>query len=288
MSKTRIAHLTDPHTSSLADVGWRTLLGKRALGYLSWRRKRQYRHSQTMLEAATTAALAHQPDALVLTGDLLHIGLASEMQQMRGWLLALSQQLPVLLVPGNHDLYAADSPAAWARELGDLPVFGKPNSDGQQWPRALRVNDVQIIGLASAYPAPLTRADGRLGQRQRDALEQQLQQAGKDQEPVNHRLLALHHPADSALCAQRKSLLDAPQLQVLMARHEVAGLVHGHLHENIEYAVGATRCYCTASASSIHSEAMASFRLLEFGEGGMSGQLFVANAVDDPEFVLSV
>lgn len=276
MPTTTIAHLTDPHTSSLSGVGAGALLGKRALGYLSWRRKRRYRHTQEMLEATTAAALAHNPDALVLTGDLVHVGLATELQQIRPWLAALAQQVPVLLVPGNHDLYAADSPAAWQAELGDLPVFGEPAEPGTRWPRRLRVNNCQIIGLSSAYPAPFTRADGRLGQAQQQRLQQLLSSAND----TEHTLLALHHPADSALCAERKSLLDAAGLQTLIAEHSVSALLHGHLHENIDYAVGATPCYCTASASSTHAPALASFRLLTFTDSGVAAKLFVADSAE--------
>lgn len=272
----RIAHLTDPHTTSLAGVGVTQLLGKRLLGYLSWRRKRQYRHTQQMLEATTAAALATQPDALVLTGDLLHIGLREEMRQIKSWLKALAKQVPVLLVPGNHDYYAKDSLKLWHEELGDLHVFGEPVHSAHEWPRRLAVGNnvaaVNVLGLCSAYPAPLTKADGQLGDQQRQLLAQELTSAST--EPVAHTLIALHHPAAATLSEQRKSLLDVDQLGALLA--PASALVHGHLHENLEYAVNGVPCYCTASASSVHTSALASFRLLEFSDSGVRNRLFVA------------
>ena len=286
MPTTRIIHLTDPHTTSLARVGARDLLSKRALGYLSWRRKRRHRHTQHMLDATVTAALAKSPDALVLTGDLLHIGLASEMQQIRPWLQALADQLPVLLVPGNHDLYAADSQELWQQELGDLPVFGTAVNADRNYPRALQVNQVRILGLSSAYAAPLTRADGKLGEHQRQELNRLLADAPNHQEKeAEATLLALHHPAEPTLAKERKSLLDAQELQHLMRRHQhkLTALVHGHLHENLSYSVAGTPCYCTASASSTDRNAMASFRLLEFTGATVNCRLFTADASADDQ-----
>ena len=44
MSQT-FAQISDPHLSTLEDVNPRELFNKRALGYLSWRRKRRFEHS---------------------------------------------------------------------------------------------------------------------------------------------------------------------------------------------------------------------------------------------------
>ena len=102
--------------------------------------------------------MALKPDAIVLTGDLLHIGLREEMRQIRPWLQRLSDQVPVMLVPGNHDLYAADSLAHWQQELGDLNVFGndsKQNIAGNIWPRLLKVNQVKVVGLSTPTLRPL-------------------------------------------------------------------------------------------------------------------------------------
>jgi len=231
-----------------------------------------------MLDATLNAALAESPDALILTGDLLHIGLAQEMREIRPWLQALAEKLPVLLVPGNHDLYAADSSRHWQQELGDLPVFGKPVSAECDWPRTLQVNQVRIIGLSTAYPAPLTRADGKLGEQQTQELARLL---GNTPDPETQAtLLALHHPPEPGLAKERKSLLDASALQRLMGEHQsqLTALVHGHLHQNLSYAVTDTPCLCTASASSTASSAMASFRVLEFDGGNFQSRLFEASS----------
>ena len=233
--------------------------------------------------------MALKPDAIVLTGDLLHIGLREEMRQIRPWLQRLSDQVPVMLVPGNHDLYAADSLAHWQQELGDLNVFGnnsKQNIAGNIWPRLLKVNQVKVVGLSSAYPAPLTRADGQLGDTQRARLERFLKEHSVDDAAL---LLALHHPATHRLAKPRKNLVDAQELQSLLQQnpHKVTALVHGHLHQNLSYEVANTPCYCTASASSNQVTAPASFRLMEFSDESFTSRLYVGDFGDaklDPVF----
>ncbi len=263
----RLAHLTDLHTASLAGVRPRRLLGKRALGYLSWRRKRRYQHLPSTLEKTIDAMLAEQPDAVVITGDLIHIGLRSEMDQLRTLLAVLSSQLPVLLVPGNHDLYHPDSLASLREAWGDLPLFGNHSAKATQpqWPAVLDIADVRIIGLCSAYPAPLLRADGMLGEAQLSVLETLLAS-----NPQPHCVVALHHPVAAGLTSPRKALRDAEHLRQLLANYKVGVVLHGHLHHNLEYQLGSsgerggTRCYCTAPASSCNETAPAAFRLLDY------------------------
>ena len=46
---------------------------------------------------------------MLVTGDLVHIGLEQEMSEAAQWLRSLGPPEKVILVPGNHDNYAADS-----------------------------------------------------------------------------------------------------------------------------------------------------------------------------------
>ncbi|MEM9386357.1 MAG: metallophosphoesterase [Pseudomonadota bacterium] len=274
-----LAHLSDTHTTDLRGVRPAQLLGKRLLGYLSWRRRRRYEHSTRMLEASADAALAHTPDAMVISGDLLHIGLAEEMRQIRGWLESLRAKLPVFLVPGNHDLYRADSVAWWQRELGDLDLFGAPLTDAP-WPRTLLLAGARLIGLNSAYAAPLTRADGYLGAEQLEALRMALA------EPCDApTVLVVHHPADSSLCAARKALRDAAALAELLHEHPPALLLHGHLHKPLAYRVGTVPCFCAPSASSEHEHHRAGFHLFRLPPdpaAPVDARLYLADAACAP------
>ena len=75
----RLIHITDPHLSSLDGLTFMGLRGKRRSGFLSWRQKRRRVHRPEILEQLTEAVISHQPDLVMVTGDLVHIGLESEM-----------------------------------------------------------------------------------------------------------------------------------------------------------------------------------------------------------------
>ena len=243
----KLAHITDAHASDLAGIALPSLLGKRTLGYLSWRRKRRHQHSLAVLESITEELLKHQPDLIVITGDLIHIGLHTEMLQLRAWLTQLNDRSQVLLVPGNHDLYREDSHASYAAAWGDLPLFGA--AVGPTWPRVIDFAGVRVIGLCSAYAAPWQKADGRLGEQQLADLERTLEQAG-----ARHTVVALHHPVTQQGVSKRKALVDADALTALLKKHAVSAVLHGHLHDNLEYRIGETLCLCTAPASSTYTE----------------------------------
>jgi 3',5'-cyclic AMP phosphodiesterase CpdA len=109
-----LAHLSDPHLGPLPRPRLTELLGKRATGYLNWRRKRQYVHRSAVLARIVADLKAQKPDHIAVTGDLVNISLAGEYAPARAWLEALGPPGDVTLVPGNHDVYvrkAATAPA---------------------------------------------------------------------------------------------------------------------------------------------------------------------------------
>ena len=112
------AQLSDPHLSSPAPVRATDLLGKRALGYLSWRLARRHRHLAEVLAALVQDLRAAQADHVVVTGDLTHLGLPHEFEQARRWLDALGPAPALSVVPGNHDAYARSEWRADDRPLG--------------------------------------------------------------------------------------------------------------------------------------------------------------------------
>ncbi|HEY5776051.1 MAG TPA: metallophosphoesterase, partial [Xanthomonadales bacterium] len=105
----RLIHLADPHLSSLEGVSLSSLVGKRMSGYLSWRKNRRKHYLPAVLDRLVDAVRAENADQILLTGDLVHIGLESEIAQATQWLHALASPERVMLVPGNHDIYAGGS-----------------------------------------------------------------------------------------------------------------------------------------------------------------------------------
>src|SRR5262245_24919179 len=100
-----LAHLSDPHLGPLPAPRWRELLGKRATGYLNWRRKRRLIHRGEVLSRIVADLKAQAANHVAVTGDLVNISLAGEYAPAGAWLASLGPPHDVTLVPGNHDLY---------------------------------------------------------------------------------------------------------------------------------------------------------------------------------------
>ena len=86
----RIVHLTDPHLSQLDDQRFWALTGKRRLGYLSWMRRRRHRHRRDILARIAAGARAEGPDLVAVTGDLVQLGLAGEIDEAAQWLASFA------------------------------------------------------------------------------------------------------------------------------------------------------------------------------------------------------
>ena len=105
MSTFVLAHLSDAHLAPLPKPLLRDLVGKRALGFINWRRKRRFIHRAEVLARIVDDLKASAPDHIAMTGDLVNLSLASEFPPARAWLEALGSAQDVTLVPGNHDAY---------------------------------------------------------------------------------------------------------------------------------------------------------------------------------------
>lgn len=199
---TLIAHMTDLH------------LRPRGLAC--------YRVSDTNMfaERAIRAlkSLVPAADALVITGDLTDRSDPREYALARSLLSRL--EMPVFLVPGNHD-----SSSDMRREMAGFPGLDT-EIDGKIC-YAADIGDIRLIALDTHLPGSPA---GELGRAQLDWLEEQLR---KDRRPT---LVALHHPP--ALSGIRHmdamGLTDAPALAEVVAPHShVERFLCGHLHRPI-------------------------------------------------------
>lgn len=256
----RLLHLTDPHLSSLASVSPWTLRGKRCLGFLSWWSKRRHHLRASTLARVTRAACAEGADLALVTGDLVHIGLAEELVQARAWLDTLAASQPVVLAPGNHDCYRGDSVLAieqqWPRYLH--------GSEDAHFPRLVQQGEIAIIALSSAEPMPWWSAGGRLGAAQLAELDTMLAQTAG-----SFRCVMLHHAPLPEQAPARKDLADAVALTALLRRHQVELVLHGHLHYNDMHVVDERlRVIVSAPASSAVERNPASYRVLDIARDG--------------------
>ncbi len=255
----RLIHITDPHLSSLDGLSFTDLRGKRLSGYLSWRKKRRHVYSPEVLAQLTEVVNSHQPDLVLLTGDLVQIGLECEMIEAANWLRRLGPPEKVMLIPGNHDNYARNSLAAMYKHWGSyLPADGGPAADYTAgYPVVRETQDARLLGVNTSCVTRVFSATGELGKDQRQRLARTLVKEPGDK---RFQCLLIHHPPLPGMTERRKALRDAGQLEGIIAQHPPDLVLYGHLHRNLEHHVGNTRIFCTATASSIYD---ASFRIFD-------------------------
>jgi 3',5'-cyclic AMP phosphodiesterase CpdA len=270
----RLIQLTDPHLSSLESFSFLKVKGKRKSGYLSWYRKRRYIHRPEILERLTQAVHDESPDRILLTGDLVHIGLEDEIIEAAHWLRRLGAPEQVMLIPGNHDNYAADSQAAMNRHWCDyLPAQGVGVNDyTAAYPVERTTGGLRLIGVNTSCVTRIFSAEGELGKAQlsrlRDALGGPVSgPAGKSPGRSEFTCLLIHHPPLPGMTKQRKALRDVGDLRLVIEEQQPDLILYGHLHCNREGQHGETRTFCTASASSITNASYRVFDLEKTDDG---------------------
>jgi 3',5'-cyclic AMP phosphodiesterase CpdA len=278
----RLVHLTDPHLSSLDGEKFSKLRGKRWSGYLSWRKNRRKHYLPAVLNRLTEAVRAEAADQILLTGDLIQIGLETEVAQATEWLTELGPAEKVMLVPGNHDIYAQGSAdvvyRAWSEYLFQGAQPG-PAENTAQFPVERRLGKLSLIGVSTACVTPVFMASGSLGETQLNKLSEMLKQATDEGQLV---CLLIHHPPLPGMTHWRKALSDADALQCVLERHPPALTFHGHLHHNRGYQSGESHIYCTAAAS---SAADASYRVIDIEDKGdhWAFRMMLKSIAIDPE-----
>lgn len=259
----RLIHITDPHLTPLDAVPAHRRLGKRMLGYLSWQRRRRWLHRPQRLAETLAAVEADSPDLILLGGDLCQIGLPEEIAAATDWLRRLNGIAPVLLVPGNHDIYRADSSSAllnaWRPWL-HLPAVVDACDMQAGYPVTMQFPGLTVIGLDSAVPTAIGSARGRLGRDQIERLGSRLAEARVRGDAV---CVLLHHPPLPGQTGWRKALADADALAGTLRAFEADVVLHGHLHRNVFRRDGGMRVFGTASASGCTPAEPAAYRIID-------------------------
>lgn len=236
-----IAHLTDVHLSPLARPRASELAPKRLLALANWHGKRKHQVSRAVLDRLVADMLAQQPDHVVITGDLVNLGLAGEFEAAAAWLASIGGPDFVTVIPGNHDAYVG-----WRRRTGfaRFAPWMQSNAAGQRFvpdtsrsgfPFVKVIGGVALIGLTTAVPTPPLFASGRLGLEQRDALATllpRLAAAGLVS------VVLIHHPPLAGQAKRTRGLTDAVALRpILDAGADL--VLHGHNHRLMLASAGA-------------------------------------------------
>ena len=217
-----LAHLSDPHLAPLPEPRWSELIGKRATGYLNWRRRRRFIHDAKTLGKIVADMKAQAADHIAVTGDICNIALQEEFDRGRKWLQDLGSLRDVSFVPGNHDAYV--SKAVRYAPLWAPYMSGDDGAAG--FPFVRRRGPLALIGLSTAVPTPPFMATGRLGETQRAALAETLAALAGEK---LFRVVLIHHPPVSE-ARPHKRLTDAAEFLRVIATHGAELVLHGHDH----------------------------------------------------------
>ena len=163
-----LAQLSDIHLGPLPPATAAELASKRILGYLNWLRNRSRQYDDAVLAALAADMRAAGPDQIVVTGDLVNLGLPAEYPAARAWLDSLGSPDRVTAIPGNHDAYvpgALDHAIrAWA------PFMSGDNPAPAAFPFLRRRGKLALIGVSTAIPSPPFMAVGEVGGEQAEAV----------------------------------------------------------------------------------------------------------------------
>ena len=220
-----LAHLSDPHLGPLPAPQLRELLGKRATGFINWRRQRQRIHRGNVLARIVADLTAQAPHHIAVTGDLVNISLPGEYPPALAWLASLGAPHDVTLVPGNHDIYVRE--AARLPQLHWSDYMRGDDSAMTAFPFLRRRGPLALIGLSTAVPTAPFMATGRLGGGQIARLAETLDRCARE---GLFRVVMIHHPPISTPARRLKRLVDGPDFCAVLARHGAELVIHGHDH----------------------------------------------------------
>jgi 3',5'-cyclic AMP phosphodiesterase CpdA len=223
-----LAHLSDPHLPPLPAARLHELIGKRALGYLNWRRNRDSIHRRELLDVVIADLQVQERDHIAITGDLVNLALPSEFAPAHKWLQSVGPPDRVTVIPGNHDAYVRATRQRFAETFSDyLRGDGAATTDAIAFPFVQRRGPLALIATSTAVPTAPLMATGRLGPIQLAALERTLAKLATEQA---FRVLLIHHPLRAEHHGRFKRLTDADSLLALLRRYGVELILHGHDH----------------------------------------------------------
>lgn len=228
-----LAHLSDPHVASRLRLGWRDLVGKRVLGYLSWQLRRRHIHRESVLDILADDLRLQSPDHVVVTGDITNISLPGEFPAAARWLARLGHPEEVSIIPGNHDAYVNVS---WERSWAHWCDYMRSDASHAvdcgalgRFPYVRRRHDLAIVGLSTAVASGPGLALGRLGTEQMRIARLLLDRL---REQGAFRVILIHHPPIAAPGDRHKRLTDATALASMLSETGAELVLHGHDHQH--------------------------------------------------------
>lgn len=210
-------------------------------------------------------------DVVVFAGDI-----DNKLRGLR-WIQSLKISVPVIYVPGNHEYYGEtyqklnrkliaeaegtnihvliersvrvlDVTFHGATLWTDFSLFGDPAATGQKCQSVM--NDYRYIRREPTYSKMRSVDIYNIHKATLAWLETSLDSSGTDRNVV----VTHHAPSILSLpIEERSDLLSAAyasDLSEFISRHGPQLWIHGHLHQSLDYTIGATRVICNAKGHS--------------------------------------
>ena len=222
----RLAHISDVHLGPLPKVRKRDLISKRITGYINWQRNRGKSMGGDWLLGLVQHMQAAAPDHIAVTGDLVNLALAAEVQAARGWLETVGAPEEVSVVPGNHDAYVPGS-LDRVRDAWGPYMAGDRHRAGRRvrFPYLRRRGPVSLIGVNSGRATAPFMSTGSLRSAQGHALEALLAET-----EGTFRVVMIHHPVSPNATDYSKRLVGASRFRRIVREFGAELVLHGHTH----------------------------------------------------------
>jgi 3',5'-cyclic AMP phosphodiesterase CpdA len=236
-SNSTLIHISDLHFSnSTLSLGALIRrfgpISKRVLGRLNhrWRRRGHFRAD--VRDALLRQLQDSDWDILVISGDLITLGLESELAAARRAIEPLIEKGRVIIAPGNHDRYAGDvvNPDRLAETFADCFPFDSTGWRHGKLPYLEIGDHTLLMTLETACPRGLFSSRGRL-----DGSLDQDRAALLAQYPEHRRVIIGHYPVflpEGELEGPLHALAGKKRLQRFLVDHRVDFYLHGHIHKS--------------------------------------------------------
>jgi len=229
----RLAHFSDVHLAPLPSPRLRDLASKRLIGYANWCCNRAGKMTAQSLDHLLADMRSHNPDHIVITGDLANIALREEFEAARRWLELLGPPENVTVIPGNHDAYVPGAHRHY-RRLWAPWMTGDDADPGEdaRFPflrRPMQHHEgIALIGVSSAIASAPFMATGRIGPGQMEQLGILLKEAGGE---GLARIVLIHHPPKILnFSGVTRRLIDARSFRETIQKSGAELILHGHDH----------------------------------------------------------
>lgn len=225
----KLAHISDIHLGPLPPVSKRELVSKRIAGYINWKRNRSKHQDQNITASLLKYMNSLNPDHQIITGDLINLGLDSEIENAQKWLEKSFAPRDTTVICGNHDAYVRGSLAkafkAWSPWIvGDK---NKPIKTDKDFPSVRRRGKISIISCNSARASAPFLATGYFKYDQAIRLKEILE---VERKTGQCRIVIIHHAPFPNATQKHKRLLGLNNFLQVIKTEGAELILHGHTH----------------------------------------------------------